>query len=77
VRPFFEQKDCVRQLEVSAALLMAAVAIDLNSVASALTGCTAVFTIMRDTTTHGILTSLFLVCHEILLKCSIGFGKID
>jgi hypothetical protein len=56
---------------------MPAVAIDLNSVANALARGAAVFTIVWGTTTHGILTSLFLVCHEILLKRSVGLGGLD
>lgn len=60
----FLPKDSYAELEVSAALRMAAVAIDLNSVANALTRSTAVFTIrLWRTTTHGIFTGLFLVCH--------------
>ncbi len=55
---------------------MAAVAIDLNSIADALTRSAAVFTIMRGATTHRVLTCIFLVCHGILLKNE-RFGRID
>ena len=56
---------------------MAAVAIDLNSVANAFARSAAIFTIMRGATTHGILTSLFLVCHGILLILFGRFGRLD
>jgi hypothetical protein len=55
---------------------MTAVAIDLNGVADTLARSTAIFTIMRGATTHGILTSLFFVCHGILLNVE-RFGRID
>lgn len=74
----FRMKDCYRKLEVSGAIRMAAVAIDLNSVAGALTRGAAVFTVLWwGATTHGILTGVCLVCHGILLEMFGRFGGID
>ena len=74
----FLVEDCFRELEVPAALRMAAVAIDLNSVAGSLTRSAAVLTIGRfGATTHRVLTSIFLVCHGILLKCFDRFEHLD
>jgi hypothetical protein len=61
-------KDTSTELKVSAALRMPAVAIDLNSVADALTRSTAVVTVLRGTTACRVLTGFFLVCHGILLN---------
>jgi len=68
---------CFTELEVSAALRMTAVAIDFNSVANTLARSAAIFTIMRGATTHGILTSLFLVCHGDPPELFERFGRID
>jgi hypothetical protein len=62
-----------RKLEVSPALRVAAITIDLNSISSALTGSAAVFALAWGTTAHRVFTSLLFVCHGILLKCSDGF----
>lgn len=71
--PPFEQ-NCFRKLEVAAALRMTAVAIDLNGVADTLARSAAIFTITRGATTHGILTSLFFVCHGDPPEYSNGLG---